>query len=142
MNLTLPIIVAFDVDHTLEVSNGPVSIGLLRLLAGTRWFVVGICGNWAKLVQEDPFWKYYCSFLGQMGMRKADFLRGVSNYMPHERKIFVGNDGSNNTSEDSAAAIEAGWEFVKEEDAEEFLRQLLSECQIAGFVSSNKWRAW
>jgi hypothetical protein len=39
-----PACFAFDVDHTLEVSDGPVTVASLRELVSARE-IVGLCGR-------------------------------------------------------------------------------------------------
>ena len=61
---------AFDVDHTLEVSEGPVTVLALRELVA-QGHVVGLCGNWAVFVRAVPDWHRVVSFLGPLGISKA-----------------------------------------------------------------------
>ena len=48
-------IYAFDVDDTLEVSGGPVSIVSVGSLKA-EGHIVGLNGNWAVVVQSVPLW--------------------------------------------------------------------------------------
>jgi hypothetical protein len=109
-------IYAFDVDDTLEVSGGPisiVSIGSLR----SQGHIVGLNGNWAVVVQTLPLWHCIFSFIGPMEMSKAVFLNQLKTYILAEDYIMVGNiKGVSGASDDEGAADLAGWPFIKESD--------------------------
>lgn len=68
-----PRLYVFDVDETLEVSNGPVSVAALRALR-EQGHIVGLCGNWAVFVRALPDWHRIVSFIGPLQLSKADFL--------------------------------------------------------------------
>lgn len=105
---------AFDVDETLAIAGGPVQVDDLVILHGDG-DIVGICGNFAVMVQKVPNWWYFISFLGSMGMTKPEFLTQLSTYVPADEYIMVGNIfGVSGSSHDSEAAQEAGWRFIKE----------------------------
>jgi hypothetical protein len=109
-------IYAFDVDDTLEVSGGPVSVKSVADLkpAGD---VVGLNGNWAVVVQNVPLWHRIFSFIGPMEMSKDVFLRQLKNYIRADDYIMVGNIlGVSGGSDDQGAAGLAGWRFIKESD--------------------------
>lgn len=112
---------AFDVDETLEVSGGPVTLQAVADLR-SEGHVTGICGNWAVMCHV-PRWHLICSFVGpahnacECGRpyAKADFLRQLMTYMPGERYIMVGNDPEVfGASDDKNAAEAAGWAFLRE----------------------------
>jgi hypothetical protein len=104
---------AFDVDDTLECSDGPISLEHLERLAHE----VGLCGNWARVVQTTPGWQRFVSFLGPIGITKAEFLRQLSTHIPADGYVMVGNVlGVSGRSDDAGAASEAGWRFIREAD--------------------------
>lgn len=106
---------AFDVDHTLSVSNGPVKLQDLYALYGDG-HILGLCGNYAVFTRTYPdTWSGLFSFLGPMGMTKKDFLLQLKTYIPCEEVVMVGNDEPG-LSLDGEAAIEAGVRFIKEID--------------------------
>jgi hypothetical protein len=109
-------IYAFDVDDTLEVSRGPISIasvGSLKL----QGHIVGLNGNWAVVVQRVPIWHRIFSFVGPMEMAKDSFLNQLKTYIPADDYIMVGNiKGISGASDDQGAAKLARWRFIKESD--------------------------
>ena len=109
-------IYAFDVDDTLDVSGGPISIvSVGDLKPGGH--IVGLNGNWAMVVQSVPLWHRIFSFLGPMEMSKAAFLNQLKTYTPAHDYIMVGNiKGVSGASDDEGAATLAGWRFIKESD--------------------------
>lgn len=106
---------AFDVDDTLEVSNGPISIQqLVKLKMGGH--VIGLCGNWSLFLWEVRGWQNLISFIGAIGISKAEFLRNLKTFMPRmDRYVMVGNEA------DKSEAETADWEFVYEKDFKEGL---------------------
>ena len=51
------VVYAFDVDETLEVSNGPVQLfDLVKLREYGH--IVGLCGNWAMVTRHCPDWHH------------------------------------------------------------------------------------
>jgi len=113
----LPCLYAFDVDETLEVSNGPVAVEALRSL-GAEGHIVGLCGNWAVFVRKVPEWHRVVSFLGPFALSKADFLAQLRLYVRAGDYVMVGNDPATGwgNSADRAAAERAGWRFIRETD--------------------------
>jgi hypothetical protein len=115
-------IYAFDVDDTLEVSGGPitiVSVGDLK----SRGHIVGLNGNWAVVVQSLPLWHCIFSFIGPMEMSKDIFLKQLKTYIRADDYIMVGNiKGVSGGSDDNGAANLAGWRFIKESDFAEGAR--------------------
>ena len=109
-------IYAFDVDDTLEVSGGPVSIVSVRSLR-PEGHIVGLNGNWAVVVQSVPLWHRIFSFIGPMEMSKDIFLNQLRTYIPADDYVMVGNiKGVSGASDDKGAAHLAGWRFVQESD--------------------------
>jgi hypothetical protein len=107
---------AFDVDDTLEVSGGPVSIVSIGNLRD-QGHIVGLNGNWAAVVQTLSVWHRMFSFIGPMEMSKAIFLNQLETYIPADDYIMVGNiKGVSGASDDERAADLAGWRFIKESD--------------------------
>ncbi|HKY39643.1 MAG TPA: hypothetical protein VJN18_27080 [Polyangiaceae bacterium] len=113
----LPRVYAFDVDDTLEVSNGPVAVAALRALAD-EGDVVGLCGNWAVLVRAVPDWHRFVSFLGPFHVTKPAFLIQLRLHVPASDFVMVGNDPStgHGSSADRSAAEQAAWRFLLERD--------------------------
>jgi hypothetical protein len=109
-------IYAFDVDDTLEVSGGPVSIVSVGSLK-RQGHVAGLNGNWAMAVQSVPLWHRIFSFIGPMEMSKVIFLNQLKTYIRADDYIMVGNiKGVSGGSDDEGAASSAGWRFIKESD--------------------------
>lgn len=112
-----PNLFAFDVDDTLEVSNGPVTVGALRELVA-QGHIVGLCGNWAVFVRAVADWQRLISFLGPLGISKAEFLVQLRLHVAAADYVMVGNDPltGHGCSLDRSAADEAGWRFIIERD--------------------------
>ena len=112
-----PTVYAFDVDDTLEISEGPVPLAALRDLV-TQGQIVGLCGNWSVLVQAMADWHRVVSFLGPLGVSKAEFLTQLKLHIPASDYVMVGNDPATGrgASLDRSAAAEAGWRFILEVD--------------------------
>src|SRR5262245_1050768 len=109
-------IYAFDVDDTLEVSGGPISIVSIDGLKA-QGHIVGLNGNWAVVVQTVPAWHRIFSFIGPMETSKKVFLNQLKTYIQADDYIMVGNiQGVSGASDDAGAAYLAGWRFVKESD--------------------------
>lgn len=113
----LPRLYAFDVDHTLDVSDGPVTTQSLRSLRAAG-HIVGLCGNWAVFVRAVPEWHQVVSFLGPFHVSKAAFLVQLKLHVPASDYVMVGNDPTTGlgASQDRAASDEAGWRFIVETD--------------------------
>jgi hypothetical protein len=128
----MPKLYSIDVDETLEISRGPVSIQSLRDLKASGQ-IVGLCGNWALFCQRVPDWHNIVSFVncglvqfeyqGQIIGDKAWFLRNLQTYVRADEYIHVGNCLNEKNSlgficgsDDKGAAEKAGWRFIKEDD--------------------------
>ena len=110
-------IYAFDVDHTLELSDGPVPLGAIVDLRRTSSAIVGLCGNWGIVTRRVSRWYEIFSFVGPMDIPKADMLRQIRIHCPADDYVMVGNDPRlYGNSDDIAAAAEAGWRFIREYD--------------------------
>lgn len=100
-DLTLAnIIIAFDVDGTLEISGGSIKLKRLRELkeAGA---IVGIVGNWRKAIQHIWGLDFY-----QEGIpNKAEILKALGE--GKALKIYVADLES-----DREQAEKAGWIFI------------------------------
>ena len=102
-------IYAFDVDDTLEVSGGPISIASVESLK-PQGHIVGLNGNWAVVVQSVRVWHRIFSFIGPMEMSNDCFLNQLKTYILADDYIMVGNiKGVSGTSDDEGAAGLAGW---------------------------------
>jgi hypothetical protein len=109
-------IYAFDVDDTLEISAGPVSITSVRRLK-VEGNIVGLNGNWAVAVQKLADWYSLFSFIGPMEMPKHAFLSQIKTHVRADDYVMVGNIlGVSGASDDQGAASLAGWRFIKESD--------------------------
>jgi hypothetical protein len=112
-------IYAFDVDETLEVSDGPIALQKLIELRG-EGHVVGICGNWANACQRIQGWQNLFSFLGPMpshgkSFPKAEFLIELKTFIPADDYVMVGNDPQIfGASQDKLQANLATWRFIRE----------------------------
>ena len=115
---------AFDVDETLDISGGPVSMSRVRDLT-REGHIVGICGNWA-VACRIPGWHTLWSFVGPAhnpcpdcgrGWAKSDFLGQLKTYIPADDYVMVGNDPRYfGASADEEAARLAGWRFIRDDD--------------------------
>lgn len=134
---------AFDIDETIEVSNGPVTLGMMQELK-SQGHIVGLCGNWALFVQRVQGWHHLISFVNcappmfldrlneqnkPVRVDKAFFLQELARYIPADEYVMVGNiKGQKNKlgivcgSEDDEGARIAGWRFIKEDDFAEGVR--------------------
>ena len=110
------IVYAFDVDETLELSGGPVRIAdIIPLRDGGH--IVGLCGNWGLVTQTWPGWWRLFSFIGPMSMLKEQFLDQIKKFVLAEDYVMVGNIYLiSGQSDDSGAALRAGWRFISETD--------------------------
>lgn len=109
------IVYAFDVDETLEISNGPVSLQSMIDLRN-QGHIVGICGN-MQVFCRLPFWHHLVSFLGQSFLPKDVFLHGLKINIPADDYVMVGNiQGVSGASDDQGSAARAGWRFIQEKD--------------------------
>jgi hypothetical protein len=110
----------FDVDETLEVSNGPVTLASVAELRN-QGHIVGVCGN-MNVACRIPNWHMVFSFLGQGYMPKALFLHGLKANIIADEFIMVGNLlgrvnklGFKCGSNDNEHAAQAGWRFILED---------------------------
>lgn len=110
MNLYL-----FDVDGTLEISNGPVKLAQIIALRHAG-HITGLCGNWGFFVRFCPGWENFLSPIGPIGTSKALYMAQLKMYIPAERYVFVGN-----APPDDIEARDAGWEFIREAEFKEGL---------------------
>ena len=106
---------ALDVDETLEISGGPVTLQSLMELR-VQGHIVGICGN-MQVFCSVPGWHHLCSFLGQSFLSKDVFLHGLKINIPADDYVMVGNImGVTGASDDQGAAERVGWRFISERD--------------------------
>lgn len=117
----MPRVYAFDVDETLEISNGPVTLAMVQELRD-QGHIVGICGN-MQVICRVPDWHHRISFLGQGFLPKHLFLHGLKINIPAEDYVMVGNIkgrvnslGVTTNSNCSEEAAIAGWRFIVEDD--------------------------
>jgi hypothetical protein len=113
---------AFDVDDTLDISNGPVRLSDLRKLRDSG-HIVGLCGNWGLVTLNVPDWHERVSFIGPVSGSKADFLIQLRTYVRAEAYVMVGNDPRIwGVSDDATASREAGFQFIREVEFAKGLR--------------------
>lgn len=115
---------AFDVDDTIEVSNGPITLASMMQLR-VDGHIVGLCGNWGVFLQRVPGWHHLISFFNY-GQVKNVFLFEMRNWIQADDYIMVGNVGPldertfniprTGGSDDMSQAFGAGWRFIKEQD--------------------------
>jgi hypothetical protein len=118
----MPKVFAFDVDETLEISNGPVTLQSMMDLR-IEGHVVGLCGNWQLFCSKVNGWHHLISFIN-LGLPKDVWLLHFREQLPsYEEYILVGNIfGEKNSlgftcgSYDSVAAANSGWRFIREDD--------------------------
>jgi hypothetical protein len=108
------VLYAFDVDHTLWLSGGPIKLADLMGLRNSG-HLLGLCGNFAAVTRQLPKWHHLFSFIGPMAMTKEAFLLQVRQYVPADEYVMVGNiQGVSGESDDHGAASRAGWRFIRE----------------------------
>lgn len=110
---------AFDVDDTLEVSNGPVKLADLEHLS-SEGHVIGLCGNW-PVFRENVKVAPYITFVGPRSepwtSDKPEFLKHLKKNHRADEYVMVGNiQGVSGASDDKGAAEKAAWRFIKESD--------------------------
>lgn len=108
---------AFDVDETLQISNGPISVNDIKTLYDAG-HIVGICGNWSHFVRVVPDWERMVSFIGQFYgyTSKTVFLSQLKKAIKASEYVMIGNDPAHyGNSNDIEAANEAGWTFIRED---------------------------
>ena len=106
---------AFDVDETLTISKGPVTLESMQELKD-RGDIVGVCGN-MQVFCSVPDWHNRVSFLGQGFCPKDHFLYGLKVNIPADDYVMVGNRmGVTGASDDEGSALRAGWRFILERD--------------------------
>ena len=98
----------FDVDGTIEVSFGPVTIAQMVNLKRSG-HIIGLCGNWGLFVRTVQGWENLLSLIGPIGTSKALYMSQIKIFIPADRYIFVGN-----APPDNIEARDAGWEFIRE----------------------------
>lgn len=117
-------IFSFDIDDTLEVSNGPVSLASMMQLR-VDGHIVGLCGNFIPLIRV-PGWHHLISFWNSFAPSKEAYLGQLKQWIQADEYIHVGNIGpidaqvynlkQTGGSNDKTAAALAGWRFIQEID--------------------------
>jgi hypothetical protein len=121
---------AFDVDETIEVSDGPITLKSMRDLR-EEGHIVGLCGNLNAFCTRVTDWHRLISFTlnfdtfpvigGPCGslLPKEVWLRVFrqTTFPNADDYVMVGNIlGVSGASDDKGAADRAGWRFIKESD--------------------------
>lgn len=110
------IVYSFDVDETIEVSGGPVTLESMMALRD-QGHIVGLCGNWAAFCHRVMGWQNVISFMNAGTPNKETHLMDLKRYIPADDFVLVGNIfGVSGSSDDQGAAQRAGWRFIKESD--------------------------
>ena len=78
-------------DHTLEVSDGPVTIQQLVNLK-MNGHIIGLNGNWALFTWKVRGWHSLISMMN-VAIDKATFMSQIKTYIPADRYVMIGNDG-------------------------------------------------
>lgn len=106
----------FDVDETLEISNGPIPLSSLLELR-EQGHIVGLCGNWGYFCRIVPNWHKIISVIVNLGTPKDWAMAHFRQNVLAEEFVMVGNIlGVSGASDDKGAAERAGWRFIKESD--------------------------
>ena len=106
----------FDVDDTLDVSGGPVSLDQLAELRQAG-HILGLCGNWSVVTRTVKDWHRLFSVIGPVSATKEEFLRQIAENVPADEYVMVGNIlGVTGASDDQGSAQSAGWRFIQESD--------------------------
>jgi hypothetical protein len=118
------IVYAFDVDDTLEVSNGPIKLQALMDLRN-QGHIVGLCGNWRVFIQSVNGWQHLISFFNYAQVKNV-FLWEMKHVIKADDYVMVGNVGPLDSrtynipqtggSDDMSQALAARWRFIKESD--------------------------
>lgn len=121
----MPKVFAFDVDETLVISGGPVTLESLITLRD-EGHIVGLCGNLHCFMERVPGWQDYISFtlnfdtlvtLGGLLPKEYWLKTFTISCRNAEEYIMVGNRlGVTGASDDEGAAQRAGWRFILERD--------------------------
>lgn len=113
------VLVSFDVDGTLEISDGPIPISTLEKLKRVGW-IVGIAGNYSKFQQLCP--QFQLDFYGT-----KEILSKLKSQFNPDLAIHVGD-----TEDDRARARAAGFCFIH---ANDFM--LNDPVQLSSLISPN-----
>jgi hypothetical protein len=122
----MPKVYAFDVDETIEVSGGPVTLASMMDLR-VSGAIVGLCGNLNAFCTRVTGWQHLISFTLNLdlypvigaGLPKDIWLRVFrqTTFPNAEEYIMVGNIlGVSGASDDKGAAERAGWRFIQESE--------------------------
>ena len=127
---------AFDVDETISVSAGPVTLESMLELR-KEGHIVGLCGNLNAFCTRVSNWQDYISFTlnfdtypvigGPFGscFPKEVWLKlfQQTTFPSAEEYILVGNRmGVTGASDNEGGAQRAGWRFILERDFAEGVR--------------------
>ena len=111
-------IYAFDVDDTMEMSGGPVTISMVEneYRAGN---LIGLLGNWMLAIQSWSDWWIAISFLyfqGDSPSGEKDYWMWViKRAVIAQEYVMVGN-GPGLGYNDKAASERGGFRFISEND--------------------------
>jgi hypothetical protein len=108
---------AFDVDETLSIAGGPVTVDQLVELR-KRGDLVFICGNWAKFVASVNPWIHVVNGMNIGAPSKHLFLQEIKRYISAEEYVLVGNEAQG----DYLHAQIADWVFVEARNFKEGLK--------------------
>lgn len=110
----MPKLYSFDVDHTLWISNGPITPTMLLELR-QEGHILGLCGNFAAVTLQVEGWHNVFSFVNAGHATKDPFLIGLRTFVKADEYIHVGNTGViPGQSDDLGAAQRSGYRFISE----------------------------
>lgn len=120
----MPKVYSFDVDETLEISNGPIKIESLIELKN-QGHIIGICGNIHPFCSKVEKWWEIISFTliydgGPWNFPLKEIQLEIFKKLTYKKAdeyIMVGNiKNVSGSSDDKNAAEKAKWRFIKESD--------------------------
>jgi hypothetical protein len=113
-------VISFDVDDTLDISNGPVPLEDLRVLK-MQGHIIGVNGNWGRFLDAVKDWAELISFYGpkegSTNGKVFTLMKAKHDWPFAEQYIFVGNVPAwfnRPVSNDIEAAVAANWTFIPE----------------------------
>jgi len=98
------LIYCFDVDGTLEVSNGPIKLDVLKQLLETDLVFI-VSPSWMKVIEKANIPIF------MLGENRIERLKLVRKKFPHETVVYIGD-----TLGDKEAAKQAEVGFIYAKD--------------------------
>lgn len=120
------ILIVFDVDGTLEISNGNIPlVKLMELKKKGRYIFISNQNYFftkslkkflpKRILESIPsvYNKYSISELASNNLARADILKLISEFYPNKKKIYIGD-----RDVDIEFARQAGYEFIRNTEFE------------------------